>query len=184
MEYLLSDPLGENSPLQIRKDTPDETLDRIPFLRLTEEFLKIMRRDGSIRLTPLGALPKKTLCELYDLGFIKEEPIESGVVKLRREIDSVVLTSLHVTTKLAGLARKNAGRLSLTPEGTRLLHPDNRKELLRLILNTFTGKFNWSYKMTAIRANLPDSLAGDSRCISFVRPAERNKRYGSTPTDI
>jgi hypothetical protein len=75
----------------------------LPFFRLTEEFLKILQRDGSIKLTPLGALPKKALVELHGHGFIPEEGIEKGIHKLTREIDSVVLTMLHHNTELSGL---------------------------------------------------------------------------------
>src|SRR5689334_3189016 len=87
MHQLLYYPYGKNSPLQVRSDIGDETLDGIPFFRLMEELLRIIRREGFIRLTPLGALPRKVLQELYSHRLLPEEFIESGIVKLSREND-------------------------------------------------------------------------------------------------
>ncbi|MBI5042913.1 MAG: hypothetical protein HZC10_03605 [Nitrospirae bacterium] len=63
---LLYDTFGDNSPLKIKGDISNQTFNNIPFFRLTEEFLKIIQRDRFIKLTPLGALPKKILHELYN----------------------------------------------------------------------------------------------------------------------
>lgn len=70
-----------------------------------------MARDGCIKLTPLGALPKKTLAERYSHRFILECGVEQGIHKLTREIDSNAITALHHNTVLAGLARKRGGKL-------------------------------------------------------------------------
>ena len=142
---LLYNTFGSNSPLKIKSDIPNQTLDNIPFLRLTEEFLKIIKRNSFIKLTPLGALPKKTLHELYNHRLITEYVIELGISKLTREIDSSVLTSLRINTQLTGAIKKNNGKLTLTKQGEKLLQSDKRHELFRLTLQTFTDKFNWSY---------------------------------------
>lgn len=57
--YLLYDTFGEKSPLQFSNDLDDTTLDQIPLFRIVEEYLKIIRRDKQIKLTPMGAVPKK-----------------------------------------------------------------------------------------------------------------------------
>lgn len=142
---LLYDTFGDNSPLKIRADISNQAFDSIPFFRLTEEFLRIIQRDRFIKLTPLGALPKKTLHELYNLRLITEYVIELGISKLTREIDSAVLTSLHINTQLTGAIKKNNGKLTLTKQGEGLLQPERRHELFRLTLQIFTDKFNWSY---------------------------------------
>ena len=142
---LLYDAFGGSSPLKIKGDISNQTLNSIPFFRLTEEFLKIIQRDRFIKLTPLGALPKKTLHELYNHRLIKEDVIEYGISKLTREIDSAALTSLHINTQLTGSIKKSNGKLALTKQGEKLLQPDKRHELFRLTLQTFTDKFNWSY---------------------------------------
>jgi hypothetical protein len=144
MHRLLYNPLGERSPLAFRQRIDDSTLDHIPFFRLTEEFLRIIQREKCIRLTGLGALPKKVLHELYAHKFILEEYIEAGIATLRREQDSIVLFSMHFNTQLAHLVRKARGRLTLTKEGTRLLKTENRRQLLSVVFATFTLRFGWS----------------------------------------
>jgi hypothetical protein len=140
MHRLLYNPLGERSPLAFRQRLDDSTLDHIPFFRLTEEFL----REKCIKLTGLGALPRKVLLELYGHKFVAEEFIEAGIATLRREQDSVTLFSLHFNTQLAHLVRKARGRLTLTKEGTRLLKTENRRQLLSVVFATFTLRFGWS----------------------------------------
>ena len=145
MHHLLYDPWGPASPIRLRSELPADVLDQIPFLRLTEELLRVVQRDGVIKLTALGALPGKYLHELYGFGFIREEMIEAGYTKLHREIDAPGLSTVHHNAVLAGLLRKVHGKLSLTKNGERLRQPTHRAELLQRVLTAFTEKFNWAY---------------------------------------
>lgn len=145
MHALLYDPLGPGSPVRLRNELPEAVMMQVPFLLLTEAFLEVVQREGSIKLTPLGALPRKYLHELYAHQFILEEQIEAGYVKLSREIDSLAITTLHTTATLAGLVRKVHGKLTLTKKGTQLLQPGQRPALLRLVLDIFTSRFNWAF---------------------------------------
>ncbi len=145
MHYLLYNPLGEGSPIYLRGNISDETLNLIPFFRLVEEFSKIIQRDGFIKLTPKGALPRKILHELYRFGFLKEEFIEKGYVKLMRESDSVVLTTLPIVARIGGLISKKYGRFTLTNRGRKFAEGNRREEMFRLVLETFILKFNWDY---------------------------------------
>ena len=145
MNELLRNPWGPASPLQLRCELADEVLDQIPFLRLTEELLRVMRRDGFIKLTALGALPGKYLHELYGLGFLRESGIEAGYIKLHRETDVPGLSTVHRNAEMAGLLRKVHGKITLTKNGERLGQPVHRTELLRRVLSIFTEKFNWAY---------------------------------------
>lgn len=144
MHRLIYETYEADSPLQINRAISDETLDRLPFFRLTEEFLKILQRDGSVKLTPLGALPKRTLTELYSHRLILEDLIETGIYKLTREVDSPALSMLHHNTILAGLIRKANGKLLLTREGTRLLMNKERSNLFLKTLQAYTDKLPWS----------------------------------------
>lgn len=86
MHHLLYQPLASYaSPIFLRENLSGETLNSIPFFRLVEEFIRIVKREQFMKLTPKGALPRKILHELYGLGFLKEEFIEKGYVKLMRE---------------------------------------------------------------------------------------------------
>jgi hypothetical protein len=144
MHHLLYDAYGDKSPLGLRSDTENLTLDEIPFFRMTEEFLKIVQREKSIKLTPLGALPRKVLHELYDHRFITEDIIEAGFSKLSREQNSVAITTAHLNTLVSGAVKKANGRLSLTKKGAQLLQPGERFNLFTETLSTYTDKFNWS----------------------------------------
>ncbi|WP_084447331.1 hypothetical protein [Hymenobacter roseosalivarius] len=88
--------------------------------------------------------PRKYLRELYAHGFIREEGLETGLFTLSREIDSLALTTLHQTTRLAGLARLARGHLLLTKKGSQLLDPAQRPALWSLVLHTFTSRFTWA----------------------------------------
>lgn len=137
MHRLLYETFEPNSPLHISQTISDPTLDSLPFFRLTEEFLKIIARHGQIKLTPLGALPKKTLIELYSHRLILEEGVETGIHKLTKEADSLALSALHYNTVFSGLTRKAAGKLILTKEGKRLLTSRNRKVVLLKTLHAY-----------------------------------------------
>ena len=144
MHHLLYSPYGDKLPLRFQDGIDDSTLDSVPFFRLTEEFLRIIQREESIELTPLGALPRKVLHELYDHKFITEEIIEAGVSKLLREQDSIAITSVHLNSLVSGAAKKANGRLSLTKKGQQLLEAGQRVNLFKEAFSGYTDKFNWS----------------------------------------
>jgi hypothetical protein len=126
-------------------DLDDDTLNEIPFLRLTEELLRIIERQDPIKLTTkLGALPRKVVQELYSKKFITEEFVESGAVKLLHESDSTALKSLHQNTVLSLLVTVKRGKLTLSKDGRRLLESINRPELLNCLLHTFTLSHSWA----------------------------------------
>jgi hypothetical protein len=145
MRRLIYEPYTPESPLKINPAIPDQVLDQLPFSRLTEEFLKLILRDGFIKLTPLGALPKKVLVELYGHRLILEDGVEHGIHKLHKEMDSTALTTVHINTALAGLVRKANGKLLFTREATKLLADGNRNTLFSKTLVAYTEKLFWGH---------------------------------------
>jgi len=145
VHHLLYDAFGDNSPVQLRNDIDDKTLDQIPLFRIIEEYLKIIQRDRHIKLTPLGALPKKVMVELYDKRFLPDEHIESGLTKLWKEHDCIAISSARLTAEFAGLVKKASGKLTLTKTATKLLQTNNRLQIFRKFFQAFTDKFLWSY---------------------------------------
>lgn len=143
MHRLIWHTFEPDSPLKINSKISSETLNQLPFFCLTEELLKIIRRDGYIKLTPLGALPKKALTELYGHRLILEEGIELGIHKLTREVDSPVLSMLHYNTGLSGLVKKLEGKLVLTKEAAMLLTTKNSQRLFEITLQSYTQKLPW-----------------------------------------
>lgn len=145
IHHLLYDTFSDKSLIQFRDDIDDETLDQIPLFRIAEEFLKIIQRDKQIKLTPLGALPKKVMVELYDKRFLLEELVENGISKLWREEDSISIRSARFATELAGLVKKVKGKLTLTKTATKLLETNNRLQIFKQFFQAFTDKFMWSF---------------------------------------
>src|SRR5450432_3260026 len=76
MHSLLYETFTPDSPVQLSNNIDDEILDQIPLFRVAETFLQIVEREIQIKLTPLGALPKRVLVEIYEKGFLPEEYIE------------------------------------------------------------------------------------------------------------
>jgi hypothetical protein len=145
MYDLIYYPHENNSHVKIRSDIDNATLDKIPFFRIIEELLKIVHRESFIKLTPLGALPKKVVVELYSYKFIPEYFLENGVTKLTRQQDSISIENARLVAEVAGLVKKIKGKFSLTKDGILLLKPENRLKLFKNVLEAFTERFMWSY---------------------------------------
>ena len=145
IHHLLYDTFGDKSPIQFHEGIDGKTLDQIPIFRIVEDYLKIIQRDKQIKLTPLGALPKKVMVELYDKRYLLEEHIENGITKLWREEDSISIRSARLTVELAGLVKKISGKLTLTKTATKLLETNNRLQIFKQFFKAFTDKFLWSF---------------------------------------
>lgn len=144
MHHLINDTFGLHSPVHLRDDIDHETLSHLPLFRIVEEYLKIIQRDGQIKLTPLGALPKKVLVELYEKRYLLDEHIESGICKLWKEEDCISIKSARLTTQMAGLVKKVNNKLTLTRKTIKLLETNNRFQIFKSFFQAFTEKFSWS----------------------------------------
>ena len=144
---LVHSPLEGDSILKIKKNIPDEILSKIPFLLLIEHFLKILEREKAVKLTASqGNLPLKIVAELYAPKFILEEAMELNLYKQAKEEYLYSIQALHINTTLAGLAKKTAGKLSLTKKGESFVKsPQKRQELFEHIFKIFCTKYNWGY---------------------------------------
>lgn len=145
MNYLFYEPFDKNSSLQFSNALNDEVLDQIPFFRITEALVHIVKREKKLKLTATGALPVKICEELYSHKFLTDELIEKGISKLIREDKCISIGCSSVVAQNSGLVKKVAGKLLLTKLGMRLLMPQNRLELFYCVFLTFAQKFNWAY---------------------------------------
>lgn len=143
--FILYDTYNENSPVHFQKNIDNETLDKVSLFRVAEEFLKIIEREKFIKLTPLGALPKKVMVELYDKKYIYDESIESGITKLWKEQDCIAILNTKIVTEIAGITKKINGKMTLTKKGILFLKFENRQIFFELFLSTFADKFNWGF---------------------------------------
>lgn len=142
MQSILYDTFGENSPIQIVRFAKSE-YKRIPLLNQTKYLLKLIDKQGELKLTNKGFLPTKIVSEIYHQGFIKEEHIESGISKLYKETDSLTINLTRILVEISGLVKKRNNKLSLTKKSKSIINSDF--DLLLLIFTTFGSKFNWAY---------------------------------------
>lgn len=145
IHHLFYTPFDDVSPLKINAQIADDTLNNIPFFRLTEELCKIVQRDKFIKLTPLGALPRKVLHELYNYNFIIEDMILTDISKVNREIDATAIMNAHYTARASRIVKKVKGNLLMTKSGMQLLNPERRNELFIKVLRGYTTEFNWAF---------------------------------------
>ena len=143
--YILYDTYNENSPVHFHKHIDNETLDKVSLFRVVEDFIRIIEREKFIKLTPLGALPKKVMVELYDKKYIYDELIEIGITKLWKEQDCIAILSTKIVTEIAGITKRRNGKMTLTNKGTTFLKLENRQAFFELFITTFADKFNWSF---------------------------------------
>jgi hypothetical protein len=144
VHHLLYKTFKDESPLKIKSFIEDSTLDKIPFFRLTEEMMKIGKRENYIKITPLGALTRKVLHELYEHKFIPEYFIESGISKLTREHDAPTIRAAHFNALITGVFAEVKGKMILTTYGHEMLEHETRCELFKKIIESYTTKFDWS----------------------------------------
>jgi hypothetical protein len=142
MHQILHFTFGEDSPIKLQK-LNDSDYKKIPILNQVKYLIDLISKNGEIKLTNKGFLPTKVVSELYQQGFLKEEHIEKGISKLYKETDSMTVNLTRLLIELAGLIKKRTGKISLTKNGEKMMQDNFR--LLKIILDTFTTKFNWAY---------------------------------------
>lgn len=145
MDHLMYDTFEERSPIQFHPDISDATLDKIPFFRLAEAFVKVVQREKRMKLTPSGALQRKVLLELYSHGFATEWYIENDYFKVWQEHHWPQIGSARVTANMAGLVKLSKGKIVITAQGTMLLKAENRVELFKAIFRSYCLEFNWGF---------------------------------------
>lgn len=146
MDSLLYKPYSKTSPVQLKDNLTDQVLDKIPYFRLTEELLKIIELKGRLKLTTTTkSLPTNVIQALYNYKFITDPFVEEGIWKIKREKNSDLFTTLNITTRGMEFIKFNRGELVFTKSGIEWLKTKDRNKLLKVLLKTFTEKFNWAY---------------------------------------
>lgn len=115
----------------------------VPLLNQVKYFLNLVLKSGEIKLTAKGFLPTSIVKDIYNQEYLEEVQFTSGISQLYKENDSMTVNLTRLLAELSGLTKKRNGKLSLTKKGERITSDDY--ELLKLILNTMTTKFNWAY---------------------------------------
>jgi len=145
MYYILYNPFHQDSPFQFCTRVNDELLRGIPILSMTTFFLKTVQESQTIKLTPKGNLPLKLVKSMYELGLFPSYFIDSGFSSIRSEEDDVYTHTMRLICELAGLIKKQKGKLSLTAKGKKLIKEENLFKLFKETFIAYTTKFNWPY---------------------------------------
>ena len=145
MSHLLYQPFQEGSPVRYRDAEANDVIKQLPFFELFRIYLEHIDKAGELKLTARGNLPRKLVRELYATKLIPEEAIESGIVKLNKEADSIVIQNLKLIGDLSGITKKRNNKLSLTKKGENWYHAEKQFELFKQIFETNILKFNLGY---------------------------------------
>lgn len=145
MYQILNFTFEEESPIGFKKTISNSILDEIPFFKLFEEYLKIIAESKELKLTTRGNLPRKVCLDLYGKGIIKEDFIESGIVKLSKEGDSIVLQNLKMIGDISGITKKRNNKISITQKGNKLFKSDKKIALFKEIFTTNYKRLNLGY---------------------------------------
>lgn len=142
IDYLIDGDFSQDSPIQMLK-LSESDYEKIPILNQIKYLLNIIEQQGELKLTSTGCLPPKVVIDIYTQGFIKDNYIEKGISRLKREADSNSVNLTRLLGETTKLAKKRNGKLSLTKTAISL--KNNNFELLKLIYTTLARKFNWGY---------------------------------------
>lgn len=121
----------------------EKQLEQCPLLVQVRVLINIMKGGNTIELTKTGALRPKLVKEIYGLGLLKNELIESDMMKLTKEMDAPSVEITRILLQISSLAKKRNGKLSLTKKGEKLA--DDGNAILKELISVLFHKFNWGY---------------------------------------
>ncbi len=142
MHHILHFTFGDESPLKLKK-LSDSEYKKVPILNQIKYVLELIKKNGEIKLTQKGYFSTKIVSEIYQQGFLKDELIEIGIIKLYKETDSITVNLTRILLGLCGLTIKRKDKLYMTKLSNEII--GDNEALLRLILLTYATKFNWAY---------------------------------------
>lgn len=133
---------NSDGPLKINT-LSEKQLAQSPLLMQVRLLIDQMKGGNTIELTKTGALRPKLVKEIYDLGLLKNELIELGMMKLSKEMDAPGIEITRILLQISSLSKKRHGRLSLTKKGEKLA--DDGNAILKELIEILFHKFNWGY---------------------------------------
>lgn len=130
-----------DSPVKMRR-LIEEDLNNIPLFRQVKHITDILLCEGKIKLTATNAIPPKIVKEVYELG-IGDELIDSGILKLTKELDSQTVILTHIMLKIMKIIKEQKGVMTLTKKGEKIAKDSNK--LFQELLWNFTCSYNFAY---------------------------------------
>lgn len=145
MIHILYHTFENQSPIGFKKDLDPKTVAEIPFIKLVKVFLELIHKNKELKLTASGYIPPKICKELYGKKILTEKHIESGIMNLNRETDSVTIQNLKIVSTQAGLIKKRKNKLSLTSLGKKIVEKNLNIDLFQKVFNANWQKFNLGF---------------------------------------
>lgn len=159
MHRLLRYPLAEESWFGLRSNLADETILRMPMMKVLITLLLRIAEQKEMKLTQTGNLPRKIVQELYHL-YNADKPSKYDRVPLS-ENDWGIIMEIHFIIRDIGWCKKRNNKISLTNVGKKLLEKP-RAELFEAFLKFQLFKVNIGWN-----DGYPDS-PGMQACLPFA----------------
>lgn len=107
-------------------------------------LLNVIGEDG-LKLTVKGNLPRKCIQEIAQ-AYYQQWPSRYERPGFQMETDFLPLHVTHIVAQLAGLIRKQKGKVLLTAKGRKAMAAGSVKEIYPLFFKAYIDKFDWGYQ--------------------------------------
>ena len=132
---------SENSPVKFNYKLSNAELLESPFIQMAIKLLEIINQNDGLKLTEKGNLPRKTVLEIHEFGYIKSD--DKYLIKILKEEDYFPLHICNIILKLSGITIIRKGKIFLTKKGLACLK--DHFSLFSELLSAFCLKFNKAY---------------------------------------
>ena len=110
MHRLLRYPLAEESWLGLRSNVSDETIMRMPMMKVLVALLDRIAEQKEMKLTQTGNLPRKIVQELYNM-YVVDKPSKWGFRLPLSENDWGIIMEIHFIVKDLGWCKKRNNKI-------------------------------------------------------------------------
>jgi len=178
MSRLLYKSIDESDSICTLNTTiPNELIQNAIFVKDMRLFLTLIQEKSPLKLTQVGYLPPAICRELAESGVLDDETwwYNHKKPKIVRETDFQYINLIHTAATLFRLAKKRAGKLSLTKNGKQLLADSPQIHFYNHIIKEYMVTLNWGYP-----DGYPDALIVQKSVLFSLHLLQK---YGSKPHD-
>lgn len=143
MQHILYDPLGKESPVNLRK-LPDELYAQMPLIAMIKEMAKMITAQGEIKLTAAGYLPVKMVTELLAKDYVQKALNLDIQDETRKEATAFPVHLTRIIMEICRMTKVRHNKLSMTASGIKLICGGDH-QLFTQVFTIFTTYFNWGY---------------------------------------
>lgn len=144
MHRLIYSPFEGDSIIKFKQDTENGIFSDCPVFLIARDILNLLSDNHCIKLTSIGNLSPKLVQSIYDKGYLHDELIDIGVIKLRTEADWLILHDIKLLLSMAGLVRKSNNKFFSTKKASKILEESSENKLYFELLRAYCLKFSWA----------------------------------------